>query len=444
MRTLKQVIEERAAKLDRIAALSDITKAENRNWTEAETSEFNTLEAEVRALNTEKATLEAQERAALHAAARAAGSPVQGKFSDKEERDLDKYSLRSVFLAKLENRALDGIEREMHEEGVKERMASGANVESGFMIPDSVLGRLATKHMANRNVSANGGSNGDQGGVMVPKDINSYVQALRERSLMLQLGAQYLTGVAGNFDVPTENAVFAPGWKTEVAASDKSNPTFAKVSFTPKRLTGHMDLSLQLIRQASPAIEALLLQQIILGHAAALDLAGFAGAGSAEPTGILNDAGIGVTPIGATGGAITQSILDNVDLALRGRKQYAATSIVTTAKVRKVLRNLSIDSGSGLFVWDRMTNTIDGKAAFDTTHLPDNLAKSTSGTVLSALVEGVFSDAWYAQWGGTEILTDPYTQATAGMIRMVSNQYVDFNVVRKASFQVVKDIATGL
>lgn len=443
MRTKKAILEERASKFDAIEALDKTRKAENRNWTAEESAAFDKLEGEIRSLNAELEGVEKEERAALMIASRSAGMPVQGTFSAKEERDLGNYSLRKVFMAKVENRALDGIEGEMHQEGIKERMASGANVESGFIIPDSVLGRLASKHLT-RNVSANGGSNGDQGGVMVPKDINSYVQALRERSLMLQLGAQYLTGVVGNFDVPTENAVFTPGWKTEVAAGDKSNPTFAKVSFTPKRLTGHMDLSLQLIRQAAPAIEALLLEQIILGHAVAIDRAGFMGAGSAEPTGILNDAGVAVTPIGATGGSITQNILDNVDLALRGRKQYAATSIVTTAKVRKVLRNLGIDTGSGLFVWDRMTNTIDGKAAYDTTNLPDNLEKSTSGAVLSALIEGVFSDAWYAQWGGTEILTDPYTQATSGLVRMVSNQYVDFNVVRKASFQVVKDIATGL
>jgi HK97 family phage major capsid protein len=442
MRTLKQVIEERAAKLDRIAALSDITTAEKRNWSEAETSEFATLETEVRALNTEKATLEAQERAALHVAARAAGAPVQGKFSEKEERDLDKYSLRKVFLSKVDNRALDGLEAELNTDSIAERMASGATYEGGIMIPNDVLGRLAAKH-ATRNVSATGGTSGDQGGVMVPNDINSYVQALRERSLMLQLGAQYLTGVTGNFDVPSENAVFRPGWKTEVAASDKTNPTFAKVSFSPKRLTGHADVSKQLLLQASPAVEALLLEQIIRGHAEAIDLAGFAGPGSGAPVGILNDSGVGVTAIGTNGGAITLADLEKLEEALRGRKQYGATSIVTTAKVRKVLRNLKLDSGSGLFVWDRMTNTIDGKAAFDTTNLPDNLTKGTASGVCSALVEGVFSDAWFAQWGGTEILTDPYTQATLGMIRMVSNQYVDFNVVRKASFQVIKDITTS-
>ena len=66
MRTLKQVIEERAAKLDRVAALSDITKAENRNWSAEETAEFTKLETEIRALNAEKETLEAQELSLIH------------------------------------------------------------------------------------------------------------------------------------------------------------------------------------------------------------------------------------------------------------------------------------------------------------------------------------------------------------------------------------------
>ena len=441
MRTLKQVIEERAAKLDRIAALSDITKAENRNWTAEEKAEFTTLETEVRALNAEKETLEAQERAALHIAARAAGQSVQGAFSKQEERDLDKYSLRKVMLAKVENRGLDGIEAEMHEQGVQERIQSGAQNNGGFVIPDAVMNRLAAK-LTKRAVTATG-SSGAEGGYNIATEVNGYVAALRERSLMLQLGARYLTGLTGNFNVPRENAVFTPGWKAETGAGDASSPTFTQAQFAPKALRGHMDVSMQLLRQSSTDIEMMLLEQIILGNAVALDFAGFAGPGTNSPTGILLDSDVAVTAIDTNGGAITLAILDSVDLALRGRKQYAPTSIVTTAKVRKVLRNLTLDSGSGLFVWDRRDNAIDGKASFDTTHLPDNLTKGTSSGVCSALIEGVFSDAWYGQWGGVEILNDPYTQATSGLVRMVSNMYADFHVVRPASFQVIKDITTA-
>lgn len=441
MSKLKAKIEERKTKLDRVAALEQITKTEKRDWTPEELTEFETLETELRTINGEITVLQGQERAAALTAARAAGQQVQGQFSEVEERDIAKYSLRKVMLAKLEGRQLEGIEKEMHDEGVKERLAAGAEVSTGYVIPDAVMGRLAAK-LSKRAVTATG-SSGAEGGHNIATEVVGYVEALRERSLMLQLGAQYLNGLTSNFQVPRENAVFTPGWKTEVAAADASSPTFTKASFAPKRLTGYMDISLQFLRQVSQSVEAMLMNQILLGHAEAIDFAGFAGPGTASPTGILLDADVPVTPIGDNGGAITQVFLDAMDTALRGRKQYGRTNIVTTAKVRAVLRNLKIDAGSGLFVWDRKDNTIDGKGAFDTTHLPDNLTKGTSSGVCSALIEGVFSDAWYGQWGGTEIINDPYSKATEGLVRMVTHQYVDFHVVRPASFQIIKDITTA-
>lgn len=442
MSKLKEKKEARAKKLERIDALAKITKDEKRDWTPEETTEFEELEEEVRTLNEEIKTLEAQERAALIAAARLAGNPVQGPNSEKEERELDQYSLRKVMLAKLENRGLDGLEAELHQEGVKERQVAGAGAEGGYIIPEMMLGRLAQKY-SGRSVNATGGTGGDQGGVNVPTDVMGYVTALRERSLMLQLGAQYLTGLVGNFDMPRENAVFTPGWKAENATADESSPTYTKASFSPKRNTGWMKISLQFLRQTSPATEKYLFDQIMAGNAEAIDFAGFAGPGTNSPTGILNDSDVAVTPIGTNGGAITQSFLDAMDTALRGRKNYRPTNIVTTAKVRAVLRNLKIDAGSGLFVWDRKDDRIDGKPAFDTTHLPDNLTKGTSTGVCSALIEGSFSDAMYGQWGGTEILNDPFTAAKDGFVTMVSHQYVDFHVIRPAGFQIIKDITTA-
>lgn len=440
MRTKKQILEERAEKYNSVEALVNKRKAENRNWTAEEAAEFDAAEARIQELDTELQAVDKEERAALMIAARSAGQPIQGKFSDKEERDLDKYSLRKVMLSKLEGRGLDGIEAEMHEEGKQERIQAGASVDTGYIIPDSVLSRLAIKHLSKRAVTATGGS-GAQGGHNIATDVMGYVEILRERSLILQLGAQYLTGMVGNFQMPRENAVFRPGWKAENAATDVTSPTFTKADFTPKRLTGEMEISLQFLRQVSPAVEGYLLQQIILGHAEAIDFAGFAGpTGGASPVGILYDSDVAVTEIGANGGAITQVILDTLDQALRGRKQYGQTNIVTTAKIRRVLRNLPIASGSDLFVWDRRDNNIDGKPAFDTTHLPDNLTKGDSSGICSALIEGVFADSMFAQWGGTEILNDPYTKASNGLVRMVSHQYVDFHVTRPASFQVVKDI----
>lgn len=438
MRTLKQVIEERAAKLDRIAALSDITKAENRNWTEAETSEFNTLEAEVRALNTEKATLEAQERAALHAAARAAGSPVQGPLSDGQERDLSKYSLRKALVSLAErNSPLSGLELEMHQEAEKEARMSNIATAGGVMIPQMVLDRMYAKR-APLDPSTGNGAN------LYGEVSLGYVDALRPQSVALQLGAEYMAGMTNSFKIPRENAVFAPSFKATQAAATESSPTFAKADFAPKRATGYMDVDRQLLVQTANAIEARLRNQLVVGHAQLLDRIAFQGAAANdEPVGILNDSDVAVLAIGTNGGAITKALIEQLVQRLEeanGMNDNAR--FVVSPILKRILKGVAMDSGSGQFVWDRLTNQIDGIGAIATTHIPKNLAKGT-GTNLTAAVLGDFRAASYAQWGGTEIIVDTVTQALAGNIRYVPIQYVDFHVTQPGHFQVIKDITTS-
>ena len=172
MSKLKAKIEERKTKLERVAALGEITKAEKRDWTPEELEEFETLEGELRTINAEITTLQGQERAAAIIAARAAGQQVQGEFSEKEERDIQNYSIRKVMLAKMEGRQLEGLEKEMHEEGVKERLAAGAEVSTGYLIPDSVMGRLAAK-VTSRSVTATG-SSGAEGGHNIATEVRGY------------------------------------------------------------------------------------------------------------------------------------------------------------------------------------------------------------------------------------------------------------------------------
>jgi HK97 family phage major capsid protein len=437
MRTLKQVIEDRAAKLDRIAALSDITKAENRNWTEAETSEFNTLETEVRALNAEKTTLEAQERAALHIAARAAGAGTQGAASASEERDLGKYSLRKALASLTErNQPLDGIEAEMHQEAVKEARSSGLATAGGLMIPQMVLDRMYAKRAPLDPSNGNGAN-------LYGEVSTGYVDALRPLSVALQLGAEYMAGMTNSFKIPRENAVYTPSFKATQGAASESSPTYAQAQFAPKRATGYMDVDRQLLVQTANAIEARLRNQLVLGHAQLLDRVAFTGAAASdEPVGILNDSDVPVLAIGATGGAITKALVETLVQRLEeANGMNDNVRFVTSPIVKRILKALSVDSGSGQFVWERLTNSIDGIGAVATTHIPKNLTKST-GSNLSAMVLGDFRSASYAQWGGTEIIVDTITQALAGNIRYVPIQYVDFHVTQPGHFQVIKDIAT--
>ena len=429
-------MEERAEKLNRIAALSEVTKAENRNWTADELSEFNTLETEVRALNTEKVTFEAQERASLHAASSVAGASVQGKVSDKDAKDISKYSLRKALLSLTDrNSRLEGIELEMHQEADAEMRAFGKSVSgAGIAIPTIAMGSIYQK----RDITVATGN----GSFTVEDGVLGYVEALREKSLALQLGAEYLAGLTGNFDMSRENAVYTPSFKTENGTATETNPTYARAVFSPKRLTGFIDVSKQLLIQSAVGIEARLRNQLLLGHAEALDKVAFNGSSASdEPVGILNDANVGILAIGTNGGAITKVLTEQLVQALEEAKGMTDNTVwVVSPILKRILKNLSKDSGSGQYVW--MNNSIDGIAAYATTHVPKNIAKG-EGTNLTAAILADFSNMMYGQWGGTEIIVDPYTQALSGLVRFIPCQYVDFNTIQPGRVQVIKDITTS-
>jgi hypothetical protein len=75
--------------------------------------------------------------------------------------------------------------------------------------------------------------------------------------------------------------------------------------------------------------------------------------------------------------------------------------------------------------------------------VPSNLTKGTSAGVCSAIILGNWSDLIIGQWGGLDILVDPYTGATAGTHRVVALQDVDIAVRRVASFVAIMDALTS-
>ena len=81
-----------------------------------------------------------------------------------------------------------------------------------------------------------------------------------------------------------------------------------------------------------------------------------------------------------------------------------------------------------------------GFPVFSSTNVPNDLTKGT-GTALSAYIVGVWSELLIGQWGGIDLLSDPFTQATNGLLRIVINGYFDVDVRHAASFSATDDIS---
>jgi HK97 family phage major capsid protein len=230
----------------------------------------------------------------------------------------------------------------------------------------------------------------------------------------------------------------------------ESNVTATKASLSPKRGGTFVDISNQLLRQSSPDVEQLIINDILSATQVGIEKAAISGSGSSGvPEGILNTSGIGVVYSGgaaasgtnANGAAQvwndwinleTEVAVDNADIG--------SLAYLTNSKVRGSAKQIKIDAGSGLFIWNPNQTEVNGYRVGVTNAVPSNLVKGASGATLSANIFGNFSDLFIGQWGGLEVLMDPYTQSIKGLTRMTINAYVDVAVRRPVSFAAVKDI----
>ncbi|MBW1612414.1 MAG: phage major capsid protein [Deltaproteobacteria bacterium] len=370
----------------------------------------------------------------------AAGNPGADDLSDKDKRDLSKYSFLKAIRSQLPNQRLEGLELEMHQEGEKEMRDAGVSKDiTGIIIPERIL-NLGQK----RAYSATGGSSGSEGGVDIATDIGSIIDDLRARLVVARLGATYLTGLQGNVKFP-KGVDGSVAWEGENDANADAGGSFGSLSMSPKRVGGYALVSKQLILQSSHDIENYVRNMLIKKVVEAIEDKSITGDGTNDtPTGIINTSGIGSVVGGDNGAAPDWADIINLEKEVAvDNADIGSLAYLTNPKVRAKLKTTALDSGSGLFVWgnDR-SYPLNGYAAGVTTLVPSNLTKGTSSEVCSAIIFGNFADLLIGQWGGMEVLLDPYTKALNYQYQLIINVLADIGVRNAESFSAMLDALT--
>lgn len=418
-------------------ALLDKAKEEKRGLTADEQTKYDKFTGDADALNEDIKRMEAQERRMRESVT----FTKPDELSDKDKKDLSTFSFRKAILG-FNTNSLDGIEKEMHEEAVNEARNSGKMEVKGLGVPRILLfGQRSEKRAA----SATGGSNGSEGGVMVQTTVQGFIDALVNRMVMADLGITQLLGLTGPVDMPKKTAMLAAAWETENGDADETNYTFGKVSLNPRRLAAFTTFSKQLLLQNSYDIEAMIRRDLQLAVRLAVEQAMIngAGSGSNQPLGILNLSSLGSVAIGATGGAPTFQHMINLEREVAiDNADIGSLGYLTNAKVRAKLKATRTDTYNGLPVWGAEPNPVNGYKAGVTNLVPSNLDKSTTTGVCSAIIFGDFSSYMLAQFGGLDIVVDPYSKAKKGQIDVVVNSYWDGNAQHDESFAAILDATT--
>lgn len=370
----------------------------------------------------------------------AAGTPGADDISEKDRRDLSKYSFLKAIRSQLPNQRLEGVELEMHQEGEKEMRDAGVSKDiTGIIIPERIL-NLGQK----RAYSATGGSSGSEGGVDIATDIGSIIDDLRARLVVANLGATYLTGLQGNVKFP-KGVDGSVAWEGENDENADAGGSFGSLSMSPKRVGGYALVSKQLIIQSSHDIESYVRSMLTKKVVEAIENKSINGDGTSDtPTGILSTSGIGSVAGGTDGAAPDWADIVNLEKEVAVENaDIGALAYLTNPKVRAKLKTTTMDSGSGLFVWGNDKNfPLNGYNAGVTTLVPSNLVKGSSGAVCSAIIFGNFADLLIGQWGGMEVLLDPYTKALNYQYRLVINVLADIGVRNAESFAAMLDALT--
>lgn len=426
---LKEARDNYAAKETELRGiLASPTKltAEQRTQIEALKAEMDELTAEVKRFE----DLEAIDR--RNAAANAAGSGVSNP--EKEEIKKNFSFVRAINMAR--DGKMEGFEREMHEEAVKEYRASGLSVQ-GVGIPTSVL------HAQKRDMTVTGNS-GAEGGYGVATNIGGLLEALSPKLVLAGMGVTMFDNLVGNLDIPSFTTAPTAAWEGETDTTAEVSPAQAKISFTPNRLAAFVDVSKQLLVQSTPSIDAYLQRFLLAAVASKLQAGALHGSGTGEPAGLAGTVGIG-SVVGGTHGAaplwddITnlykQVAIDNADI---GSLSYLTNPYVVD-KLQNTPRQSSGVEGNFIMGDTRMLNGFNCNV---TTSVSNVLEKGTSGAVCSAIFFGNWADMALASWGGIDILVNPYTKGKEGITEVILNSYLDANVLRATSFAAMLDATT--
>lgn len=443
---MKKIHELRASKSKLVEALDALNKeVEKRDgkMTKQEKGDFDRYMEEIESLNEQIEREERMRKLLEKKAEKAEKTPDisqrkrdrDGKTGEQAEKRKisQEFKLLDLISQRLEGGGLTGVVAEMHQEARNEASTAGTSL-NGTGIP-AWLGQISDE-AEQRDLTA-GGSNA--GAEFVPTEHRGFIPALRPKLMTEALGIRVLTGLRGNIDIPKQTSLPTGAWEGEVDPNVEVTIGTDKISLAPKRYGGYKDFSKQLLLQSSVSVENMVRSELSQMLAREADRSVINGSGSGQPTGILNVTGIGDVPIDTNGGAPlwdhivdleTEVAIDNADV---GNLAY-----LTTPGVRGKLKKTKIDTGSGQFVWPVNSREINGHRIDVTTQVPSDLTKA-SGTALHAILFGNWESYVLGQWGGFDIVIDPYTQAINAMIRITVNMWIDGNLRQAESMAAVKD-----
>lgn len=268
------------------------------------------------------------------------------------------------------------------------------------------------------------------GGYLVETQNMSFIELLRNQSVLMAMGATRLSGLTGNVNIPKQTGAETAVWlANEASTITESALTLGQLALTPKTVGGYTELSRLLTLQSSPSAEALVMASLARTIALAVDAAGINGAGSGgEPQGIIGTSGVG--SVTGTSLAYADIIEFQTDVAASNALSDAS-GYVTTPAIAGLLKERVKFSGTASPIWEGklLSGSVDGYRAMASNQMPT-----------ANMLFGDFSQVIIGEWGMLEVEVNPFANFQAAISGIRAIYTVDVGVRIPAAFSLATSI----
>lgn len=378
--------------------------------------------------------IQADENAKISQRAHVVGAAGNTNISDKEVRDFAQVSLGKALSQLAKDGKLTGLEAEVDDYARRDAMLKNIDIAAeGFAMPAEVGKMEYSRSAEQRGQTSTGQTStaGDQGGVYVPTEINSFIAALWDRSFLNELGATRFTGLSGNQSFPVQSSKATAQELTEVEEMSDDEILWSQLPMAPNRRGTSIPVSRLLMIQGNIDTQSFVTDNLRMALGYKL-----------EADAMVKLLALTPVALGTNGLALDWASVVAMETAIaNANADMGSLGYLINSKTRGALKTTKKDSGSGIYLMPETGNTLNGYTAAVSNHVPSNLTKGTSSSVCSAGFFGNWKDLYVALWGG--LVFDVERVPKKDLSEITVNAFWDVEVARSASFTSYKDILTA-
>jgi HK97 family phage major capsid protein len=366
------------------------------------------------------------------------------------ESDRRRYSYAAAIqagLAQADNdrgdgkgKKVGGLEIEVHQQLVRDY---GPPPNGGILLPyDLRTAEQRWRDMERRTLDSKVATKGPE---VVFEQAGQFIELLRNRTVVIALGAQVMPGLVGPLSFPKQTSAGTAYWVGENPGADvtDSDLGLGLVNMLGKTLQGSQSYTRQLLAQSAFDLEGKVRNDLSAIHARAVDRAAIHGLSAAgQPTGIYLTPNVNSKP---HGGAVTYAnLIDQMVQVAEDNADEGALGWITTPGMAGKLKTKAEHDTATMAGWIWQGNLRDGTIDGYRARATAQVSKTMSGTAEGGgaehgIIFGNWNDLVLGMWGAFEIVVDPYAKKKQAIIELTSYQLVDIAVLHAESFSV----ATG-